>query len=178
MNELLYNLVVHTQIHLLRFAQLIFLTTWLLINAVKHTLLMRTESDYYPMQLSNINLCYITIVMRRAAYFFPFVLLHTHTVIATGRQVEYLVLYNTNLRCENPLSSVWKCNNTSCTFRMKVWVQPLVCRVSSCNHSQNAKLTTVAKLTSDKGKALWRHIRALISFPRMMCNNFIQIRIT
>jgi len=49
-------------------------------NALKHTLLMSIECDYCPMQPRIITLCYITIIMRRAAYLFPLGLLHTHTL--------------------------------------------------------------------------------------------------
>ena len=69
----------HTQVHLILFVQLILLTPWLLINALKHTLLMSIEYDYCPMQPRIITLCYITIIMRRTAYLFPLGLLHTHT---------------------------------------------------------------------------------------------------
>ena len=69
----------HTQVHLILFVQLILLTPWLLINALKHTLLTSIECDYCPMQHRIINLCYITIVMRRSAYLFPLRLLHTHS---------------------------------------------------------------------------------------------------
>ena len=40
----------HTQVHLILFVQLILLTPWLLISALKHTLLMSIECDYCPMQ--------------------------------------------------------------------------------------------------------------------------------
>jgi len=40
------------------------------------------------------------------------------------------------------------------------------------------KLTTEAKLTSDKERTLWRHIPELISLPKLLCNTYTQIKIT
>jgi len=55
------------------------INTLILVDSLKLTLLLSIECDYSPMQPRIITLCYITIVMRRAAYLFPLGLLHTHT---------------------------------------------------------------------------------------------------
>jgi len=113
----------HTQVHLILFFQLILLTPWLLINALKHTLLMSIECDYCTIEHRIITLCYITNKMRRAVNLFALGLLHAHTHDGRLRMAE-------------------------------------------------------AKLSSGKERTLWRHIPALISLRKVLCNTYTKINIT
>ena len=51
---------------------------------------MSIECDYCPMQPRIITLCYITIIIKRAAYMFAFGFLHTHTVSLTLEDPDQL----------------------------------------------------------------------------------------
>ena len=154
------------------------INTLIVDNVLKHTLLVCIEYDYCPMQPRIITLCYITIMMRRAAYLFPLGLLHTHTRIHTdaGSLLEHLVLYNTPLWCQNPFFSVLKVITRvvrsvgTAAFRY----QPAF---SSCYHSQDAKLTTQGKLTRQRRDANDLIYRRYLA-PKMLCNTYTQIKIT